>query len=68
MRRTGTFTDRERRGHLPSAGNEKQDGKEKLRAVQESAVENQVKPFQLKDELVVRHRHECLRVPASPAP
>uniref|UniRef100_G3P1X5 Zinc finger CCHC-type containing 24 n=1 Tax=Gasterosteus aculeatus TaxID=69293 RepID=G3P1X5_GASAC len=28
------------------------------------AVENPAEPFALKDELVVCHRHECLRVPA----
>lgn len=65
MRRTGTFTEEKRDTcHLPGT---KIKTAKKLRAVQESAVENQVKPFELKDELVVCHRHECLRVPACPA-
>lgn len=66
MRRTGTFRGRDEEEHLPSAEN---DQKEKeLRAVQESAVENPVEPFELKDELAVCHRYECLRVPARAAP
>lgn len=55
---------REEKVALAICGNEKP---RRLRAVQESAAENPVKPFDLKDELAVCHRHECLRVPACAA-
>ena len=66
MRGTGTLTGgREKRGALAvPPGTTK--ASQCLGAVRESAVENPVKPFELKDELVVCHRHECLRVPARP--
>lgn len=62
---------RKKKEDVPSAGTESQDGQRvetSPRRRNSGRKKKLVGPIELKDELVVCHRHECLRVPARSTP